>query len=287
MEQQNKIILIVFSTLALIVLAVTMIWGSTSRQSLSPNILSLTQPVTSLTGKVTAVTNNTVTVTLVSDNASAKNSKQPSNAITYRVTVTDKTKFNRQVLPLDYDEKTKKRSGSNPSLQDVLKDDIVTILSKNDLRLVTDNSFEADSIILPSVQKMLAGTIEQVSPTEITVLTTGPAPAANNAADYSLSANTVHSYVIRISPRARLVKNSYSAGPQPGNAAQDVPFTSLQPAMTITVYLDKDLHETPLTMVYGEIVDSSALMPVGLPAVTSPPATNNLPVATPTPSHNP
>ena len=93
METRKLFVLsIVFTAISVITLGYTIF----SRDS-NLSAFYLTQPVNSLTGRVAGIKGKVITL--------EKTAKTPAGAtvrLTYQISVSDSTRYNQQILPLDY-----------------------------------------------------------------------------------------------------------------------------------------------------------------------------------------
>ncbi len=140
--------------------------------SLSPNILSLTQPVANFSGVVESVGNNELTVSQqvlaqytpqqyqYKPGASPKPAPKPKT-ITYTVRLTDKTQISQPPAYIPYRFKNISPA-ANPSTIDkgaLKKGQQVNVITGVDLRTLSSNVFEAVSVQLPPPTISLNGEI--------------------------------------------------------------------------------------------------------------------------------
>lgn len=150
---------------------------SLDKQSISPNILALTQPVTFFSGKVEKINGNTLTVTqsVASSQPMLPPTANPSGPIptpkittvTYSVLVTDTTPITQPSAYMD--PTTAATQKPKLTIKDIAVGQFITIYTQSDLRTLKGNSLEATMISLPAIQNSINGTIVDVKGNTLTL----------------------------------------------------------------------------------------------------------------------
>lgn len=253
MENKKRIITIAVTLIVLIALLVITVVNMTSVPT-SPNIVYLTQPVHAFTGAVTKVSKDTITLTreaYVTTDTTTVATPAPKKKITYHVKLTPQTKLNRVVLPIDYAQKTgTPQQSQQPTVTDIHQGDILTVQTNIDLRTLTADTFTATFINLPSVQKLLSGTVISSAPNLIRIKSQESFPVTDGVTDFSGKAGKQITYDIQLSDTTRIIKHAYDGMKETESKVNDA--RSLRPGVILTAYLQKDIKSKPYIMVLGE-----------------------------------
>lgn len=177
------------------------ITGKPAGQTISPDILFLTQPVTTLSGaKIDKIVGNTLYVsheysiqtmgaapigTAGSNSAPAVLPTPVTKTVTYKVTLGKNTQINRQESMVPY---LFKSVAPSPAAQLGAKDlkvgDVLSnIFTGTDLRTLTTGEFEATSIQLNPISNYIFGKVEKVADNTITMKAVPPQPMTSVSAE--------------------------------------------------------------------------------------------------------
>lgn len=205
-----QFILILAATIILTVIVTDFFFQSPA--SLSPDILSLTQPVHILQGKVAKVENKTIWVettfnqpsTLLGSGEGGQST--PDKKTTYIVVVSDKTIINQAPVYTPYLFKTTSVEGGNGSLDGLSSGQQITVNSVQDLRTVTNRRITASSVQLSASIAIINGTITTISEKQITVKGNLSVPLSTNGQTKN------DSYEIAITPETEISTNKLVSG---------------------------------------------------------------------------
>lgn len=215
-------------------------------ESISPNILYITSPVTSLSGKVEKIAGNKITVKMMT--------------VTYHVIVTDKTQIYQPPLSIGYLFKTTTLPGapvlptttSKLTVKDVKIDQLITVNTMNDLRILVGDTFEAVTINLPPITNTLNGRIISLEGSVLTVkgfapVNGGPMNPGNTAArNDTPAAPQEKEYRVTLTSDteiSRMVNESMApVVPIPPKPEKFTP-SDLKKDMRVMVYTAQDVNE--------------------------------------------
>jgi hypothetical protein len=243
-------------------------------QTISPNILYLTQPVYNFSGVVEKTGSDSI---LVSQNVTLSQMMPPgiplsgANAtipptqtpkkLSYTVKITDKTTVTRFSMNVPLLLITPKPPEiPKLSVKDIIVGETVSIQTNTDLRTLSGNTFEAVSINLPQIQNSIMGTITSVESGKITVKPAMPG-AQEKEITVTVSADT------EISRYLPMDKDNPMPKPE------KLSFSDLTPDMQVTVYTDVDVtKQSSVTALRIEPSSISAPMapPIISPALETP-----------------
>lgn len=226
---------------------------TSDNRSISKNVLYLTQPVTSFSGVVDKVDGNQITLTqtptlstppfaTATTNLAIPPSPVPTPPpLTYKVVVSDQTQISRPpTMGVNYLFKTNSPiSPSQLSLADVTTGLSIAVSSKEDLRTLSDNTFEATMITLPQKMTTLNGKITGVSSNAIIIKAFAPLSVPMSAIN-PRSAPAMpeeKEYTISITPDTEISRMIMGSTPKPERLA----LSDLQKDMQVTVYTDADV----------------------------------------------
>jgi len=156
--------------------------GLKKSESISPNILFLTQPVSSFSGIVDKINGNNITIsqklTLFQNNTlQAPSALNPANqtspfptpktmTVTYNIVITDKTQISQPSPFINYLFKTVNtplglptNNVSKLTAKDIKIGQMITVNTMKDLRTLAGNTFEATNISIPQITNTLNGKI--------------------------------------------------------------------------------------------------------------------------------
>jgi len=242
-------------------------------QTLSPNILYITQPVTSFSGKVEKIEGNTI---LVSNQYTIPQTapisikvitNQPSDiptpqikTITYKLLVTDKTQISQPASNINYLFKTITPSGApgfptastpNLTVKNIKVGQYITVNSQDDLRTLLKNTFEATMINLPPIINTLNGKIVNITNNTLTLKAFAPVAAAPPmiALDTAPPTPQEKEYTIYITQDTEISRNVYGTNMTPGEPPtppkpEKLTLADLKADMRATVYTVEDVIET-------------------------------------------
>lgn len=276
-SKRNVLISIVLAVIALLVLGLTMFQKSAGTYEVSPETAYLTLPVTSFSGIVEKIDGNTVTVSR--DAAAPQDSAittvpLPQKKLTYKITVTSQTRFNRMVTPADYEQKTGlPMKNGNPGVADLKKDQLVSVTSSSDLRFLKKNAFTATSIELPALQKSISGRLEKTGNGTLTIATMPTAP--DTAGGVAPGLVQTAKRTIYISPSVKVVKNTYIIDPASTPKPESGTVEAIPPGTQVSVYLKNSAEDERPEAVYIEYSVNPAITPA------APQPTPGVPTGTP------
>lgn len=260
------------------------------KQTISPNILSLTQPVTYFSGKVAKISGNTLTVT---QSISSTPSMLPPTAnpsgplptpkittVTYSVLVTDTTQISQSMSYIPYLIKTNKpeteiKTQSTLSIKDIKVGQYVSINSLEDLRTLKGNSLEATTISLSQTVNYLNGKIVNVSGNTLTIKAFAPLSGGPmGTADTTALAPQEKDYVVTLTSATEISYMPYNAGMSTAETvtapkANALAASDLKKDMQVIVYTAEDVIES--NNLTALLVNPMMPLPTQA-AVTTPPA---------------
>ena len=230
-------------------------------QTLSPNILYITQPVTSFSGKVEKIEGNTIlvsnqytipqtapiSITVIPNQPPVMPTPQ-IKTITYKLLVTDKTQISQPTANINYLFKTiippsapgfPTASTPNLTVKNIKVGQYITVNSQDDLRTLLKNTFEATMINLPPIINTLNGKIVNVTNSTLTLKAFAPVAAAPQEKEY-----TIH-----ITQDTEISRNVYDTNMTPGEPPtppkpEKLTLADLKTDMRATVYTAEDVIET-------------------------------------------
>jgi hypothetical protein len=195
-----------------------------ARQTISPDILYLTDPAHYFSGVVEKIEGNTILV-------SSPSSQQKK--ISFTVKISDKTTITRNPPDIPFSFITPKPPVEQKlTIKDIKIGENITVRTDEDLRTFSQNQFEATSITLPDRTKTLQGKITNVGTDRITMI------AETNKKEYAvmLTADTEISYLLPPDP---LDKDQIQ---KPVKLA----ISDLKKDMSVVVYTDVDLEKVQI-----------------------------------------
>ena len=216
----KKLVVIGFIALAILTLLMVVDYQKkkgADNQSVSPNILSLTQPVTSLSGVVEKIEGNRLFI---------------NKKIIYQVVVSDKTQI-YQPASISYLFKT--ISGTPPKLtiKDVRVGQHITLDTQTDLRTFTGTIFEATTINLPPKTNMVKGIITRLDGNTL-ILKAVPS-ASTSPYTFIITPDTeISHYVNNVSTVPGVM-------PMPPTLPEKLSISDLKKDMQVTVYTNTDV----------------------------------------------
>jgi len=156
---------------------------SSSKKSISPNILLITQPVYSFSGVVEKIEGNTLTLTQkvteqlpiippqINPNTPVSPFPTPKTIIlTYRFLITDKTQISRPPTYINYLFKnTPPPPVPKLTIKDIKVGQSINVYTQTDLRTFTGNTLEATSISLPPILNTLNGKVLKIEKNTLTI----------------------------------------------------------------------------------------------------------------------
>lgn len=277
MEQKQLIFISIFSTaIALLTLGYLLV-SPPAKSPVNKNILALTQPVTTFSGTVKQISGNYVTLDrMVTQPANENNTSvriTPTPAvmhIDYRVQITGTTHFNQTTDPIDYESKTGlPQSPLTPSVQNIRVNDWVTVTTKTDLRTLTGDTFVADNVTLPPIEKYLTGTVSGKEPNTLIIHGTAGTMVAAEQTQSALNISE-QDFTVTMSSATKTVKHIYSADIKQPVVTAAVPWDGIPTGTHVTVYTDKPITgDSDITAVYVEYSEQQAFL---IPTI--PPASN-------------
>jgi len=242
-------------------------------QTLSPNILYITQPVTSFSGKVEKIEGNTIlvsnqytipqtapiSITVIPNQPPVMPTPQ-IKTITYKLLVTDKTQISQPTANINYLFKTiippsapgfPTASTPNLTVKNIKVGQYITVNSQDDLRTLLKNTFEATMINLPPIINTLNGKIVNVTNSTLTLKAFAPVAAAPPmiALDTAPPAPQEKEYTIHITQDTEISRNVYDTNMTPGEPPtppkpEKLTLADLKADMRATVYTAEDVIET-------------------------------------------
>jgi hypothetical protein len=281
-------IIIVVGVVVLAILALFMFNGP-DNQSVSPNVLYITQPVNSFSGKVEKVAGNVI---LVSSQYSLPQTApivitvmpgQPpiiptpqTKTISYTIRVGKNTQINQAKNSIPY--LIKQVSPSLPSPEKITIDkvkvgQIITVNSAVDLRTLKSNEFEATMISLPQFTNILSGRIVSVTNNTLTLKAFAPMAAGIGAA----GAGNEKVFTVTVNQNTEISRMIYNTGTTPGESPtppkpEKLTIGDLKKDMQANVYTVEDATESQsLTALRIEPLQTAADI-INPPAIPSPSA---------------
>ncbi len=256
-------------------------WFSLNANSkkVSPDILSITEPIYSLVGRVTKVESGAIWIEVSGRTdvipANVVNSTQlpqvqEQKNITYKVLLDDDTKISQAVTPVGFYFKTAQPSTINILEPSQLKfGQVVTVNANEDLRLNTNNTFTATSIVLSEMNTMLTGTLENISGPVLTLKAEIYGPPSDPAK--AASSVTYKKYTVRVTDETEISFFDFAA-----QQAAMVEFNELQTGTRINVFTEEDVGTTTE-------VTALRIEPIIVPMLTDPAVSNPIQEASPSP----
>lgn len=188
------------------------------QKSISPYILSLTQPIKTFTGIVEKKEANSILVQSTS-----------STNLKYTFTINENTSFLRPpaTIPFLFATPIPVRE-KKYQLNDIVVGSIVTVATNSDLRLSQMSVIEAKNIFLPSAVNMFTGTISDIKDNLITI-----SMEKNKKIGVTITTQTEISRYVFTPP----IENQ---PPQPIRLEKNT-LADLKKGMQLTVYTDQDI----------------------------------------------
>jgi hypothetical protein len=246
--------------------------NTSDKRPVSQHILALTQPVMSFSGVVDKVDGHIITLTQVlpptdpalippaTTNLALPPSPTPApSPLTYQVVVSDQTQIS-QPPTQGVNYLFKKNVPPDPlslSLTDVVAGLYLTVSSKEDLRTLTDDSFEAIMITLPEQIIYLNGKITGVKGNELIIKASPPALLDPRL---PATAQQDQEYTITITPDTEISRMSVGVGLNP----ERLSLSDLKADMQVAVYTGTDVTQ-------GTQFTALRLEPMQAPALLAPP----------------
>jgi len=251
--------------LLLIFVLLSLLKLNPKNQSISPNILSLTQPVTYFSGKVEKISGNTLTVTqsITSTQPMLPPTANPSGPIptpkittvTYSVLVSDTTQISQSTSYTPYLIKTNKpetemKTPSTLSIKNIKVGQYISVSTLEDLRTLKGNTLKATMINLPQIANYLNGKIVSVAGNALTIKAFAPsAGGPMGTADTAASAPQEKDYVITLTSATEISYMPYNAGMPTAETATPpkakvLTVSDLKKDMQVTVYTAEDVIES-------------------------------------------
>lgn len=260
---------------------------SPDKQSISPNILALTQPVTYFSGKVEKISGNTLTVTqsITSTQPMLPPTANPGaplptpkiTTVTYSVLVSDTTQISQSTSYTPYLIKTNKPETapvSKLSIKNIKVGQYVSVSILEDLRTLKGNTLKATMINLPQIVNYLNGKIVSVAGNALTIKAFAPsAGGPMGTADTAASAPQEKDYVITLTSATEISYMPYNAGMPTAETATPpkakvLTVSDLKKDMQVTVYTAEDVIES--SKLSALLVNPIMPIPTQAAVITSP-----------------
>ena len=260
----QRIIIIVIGVVVLAILALFM-FNVPGNQSVSPDILYITQPVNAFSGKVEKINGNTI---FVSSQYSLQTASvmvkvvpgQPlvmptpqTKTITYKLLITDKTQINQPAISVNYLLKTVTPvPPPKLTIKDIKVGQMITASSTIDLRTLKSNEFEATMINLPQITNTLNGKVVSVTNNALTLMAFAPITGSPMGAVNTVPpAPQEREYRIAVNQDTEISRMSYNAATTPEESPtppkpEKLTIGDLRKDMQVTVYTAQDLIESPM-----------------------------------------
>jgi hypothetical protein len=224
-------------------------------QTLSPNILYITQPVTSFSGKVEKIEGNVVSISsqyallqtapiaiTVMPNQPPVMPTPQTKTVIYKLLVTDKTQINQPATFINYLLKTVTPAPQTKlTIEDVKVGQMIMVNSAVDLRTLKSNQFEATMINLPPINNTLNGKIVKITNNSLTLKAFAPVAAVTDPQEKE--------YTIHITQDTEISRNIYSTNMNPEEPPtppkpEKLAISDLKADMQVTAYTSEDVTET-------------------------------------------
>lgn len=260
--------IIVVSLVVLIFLSFFIVFDYLEKKNsktISPNILSLTQPITTFSGVVEKIEGNKLIVskkqTVVQSieppipSPTIYTSVTPSliptpkvTSITYQVVITDKTSIVQSVPPINYLFQT---SNSSPvahklTMKDIMIGQYITVSTQADLRTLRGNQFDAVVLNLPQKQNTLYGKITRLDKNTLGLRAFQPLFTSPDIQNTTLVAQE-KDFTITVPQDIEISRMSYntastaSALASSSSAPEKFALSDLKVGMQVTVFTDEDV----------------------------------------------
>lgn len=216
-------------------------------QTISPNILYLTQPVFNFSGIVEQIDGDTLTVsddmalspaTRLAENTSA-DEIPISKKISYKVQITPDTKIHLAEISVPYSFNAATPSATPKiTINDLKVGQRVEVVSKSDLRVIGADRFEAVSITASLGTTVIGGTVLSISGNILSVKATPP--SVPEPKDYSIAVNNE----TEVTASAPIL--------------QKLALTDLKKGIQVLVYTDTDINsQSPRALKIEVLPDAS------------------------------
>jgi len=162
--EKKRIVIIIGLCFALVVLFFLMIKNTfPGKPTVSPNILALSQPIYSISGSIEKIDNQAIYVT------------DQTSKLKFKVNTSKNTSFVRSPVTIPYLFLTNNNTNipTRMSFEDLKVKDAVYISSKQDLRTVVKNEFEALVISKNAGSSSVSGVITEIGSGILRIKTTG------------------------------------------------------------------------------------------------------------------
>lgn len=256
-------IIIVVGVVVLGILALFMLVDYKNKlngQTVSQNILYLTQPVISFSGTVEKIDNNFVTIsqTIYPTPSVIYNPPYPPKftpppiptpiKLSYRVGIDQNTAINRPPVNIPYLFITLTPApASKLTIRDIIIGRSITVSTNTDLRLVTDNQFTATTVSLPALVTTITGKITNIQGNLLTlkavVPSAGPMMALPAASPVPAKEVDYQVKVTNSTEISHMVYNTSIApgGPPTSPKPEKLALSDLKIGASINVYTNEDV----------------------------------------------
>lgn len=215
-----------------------------NNQSLSPDILDLTQPVFSFNGIIETADRNTITLTT---------SFSPSKKLTYQVVLDSLTKLSRQSsmpIPYLFTEHPPATGSAQPVTSDLKLGQFITITSKTDLRTSPQRKFVASAVILPPVSTSFGGIIAEIKGNRLTVKNMLTPPLVTSEVQTAPQEQTL---TVAVTQETEISGLIFASDPQKPPRPQQYSLSDLKVGQNISVYTSDQV--TPDSLIKALKVD--------------------------------
>lgn len=248
MNKKLMVIVIVLSIVCLLAFTF-LIFKKQSRpsqiQTISPNILYLTQPIHFFIGKVERISGNTV---ILSQTITTAPNSSPKS-LEYQVVISQNTQISKPPQNISYLFKTSPSpSPLQRDISDIKVGQYAIVNTITDLRTLSGNEFEATVIQIP-IFNVLSGKVVSVNDTNLTVraIPTTNYPLPMSGPNSMSSSSQEKEYTVAVTPDTEISRYEQSLLIATNSADIKPPkpiklsLSDLKPNMQIIIYTSEDI----------------------------------------------